>query len=169
MKEINYLDAIRTTTEQFHPDGVFLTVAGKVPNTMTIGWGSIGCIWGKPIFTVLVRPQRYTYELIKAAGEFTVSVPTKNPLKAELNFAGTKSGRDYNKFEGHGLTAVPAQAVSAPIVKECGLHFECRTLLTQDMTPNRMDPSLVNGTYAAGDFHTMFFGEIVRCYTTDED
>ena len=169
MKELNYLDAIRTATDHLQHGGVFLNVAGETPNTMTIGWGSVGCVWSKPVFMVLVRPQRHTYEMIKAAGEFTVSVPTKNALKAELIFAGTKSGRDFNKFEGHGLTAAPAQEVNAPIVKECGLHFECRTLLTQDMTPDRMDPSLVNGTYAAGDFHTMFFGEIVRCYTTDED
>ena len=39
----------------------------------------------------------------------------------------------------------------------------------QDMTPDRMDPSLAKGVYGAGDFHTMFFGEILRCYTTDEE
>jgi len=169
MKEINYLDALRLTNEQLAGSGVFLTVDGETPNTMTIGWASIGYMWRRPVFTVLVRPQRHTFEMIKKAGEFTVSVPTKNPLKKELAFAGTQSGRDVNKFEGHGLTAVPAQAVKAPIVGECGLHFECRKLLTQDMTPDRMDAELVNGIYAPKDFHTMFFGEIIRCYTTDED
>ena len=169
MKEINYLDALRITNENLAGSGVFLTVGGEKPNTMTIGWASIGYMWRQPVFTVLVRPQRHSFEMIQAADSFTVSVPTKNALKKELAFAGTKSGRDYDKFDGHGLTAVPAQAVDAPIVKECGLHFECRKLLTQDMTPDRMDPELVNGIYAPGDFHTMFFGEIVRCYTTDED
>ena len=167
MKEINYLDAIRTTTERLQHGGVFLTVAGERPNTMTIGWGGVGCVWNKPVFLVMVRPQRHTYKMLEAAGEFTVSVPTMNPLKAELAFAGTKSGRELDKFDGHGLTAAPAQEVRAPIVAECGLHFECRTLLTQDMTPERMDPALVNGPYKAGDFHTLFFGEILRCYTTD--
>lgn len=169
MKEINYLDALRITNENLAGSGIFLTVGGEKPNTMTIGWASIGYMWRRPVFTVLVRPQRHTFEMIKAADSFTVSVPTKNALKKELIFAGTKSGRDYDKFDGHGLTAAPAQEVDAPIVKECGLHFECRKLLTQDMTPDRMDPELVNGIYAPGDFHTMFFGEIVRCYTTDEE
>ena len=169
MKEINYLDALRITNESLAGNGVFLTVGGEKPNTMTIGWASIGYMWRRPVFTALVRPQRHTFEMIQAADSFTVSVPTKNALKKELVFAGTKSGRDLNKFDGHGLTAAPAQAVDAPIVKECGLHFECRKLLTQDMTPDRMDPELVNGIYAPGDFHTMFFGEIVRCYTTDEE
>lgn len=169
MKEINYLDALRITNEHLAGNGVFLTVGGEKPNTMTIGWASIGYMWRKPVFTVLVRPQRHTFEMIQKAGCFTVSVPTRNALKKELAFAGTKSGRDYDKFDGHGLTAVPALEVDAPIVGECGLHFECRTLLTQDMTPDRMDPELVNGIYAPKDFHTMFFGEILRCYTTDGD
>ena len=169
MKEINYLDALKTTTEHLANGGVFLTVKGEKANTMTIGWASIGYMWRKPVFTVLVRPQRHTFEMIQKAGSFTVSVPTKNPLKAELAFAGTASGRDVDKFQGHGLTALPAQAVDAPIVGECGLHFECKTLLVQDMTPDRMDPELVNGIYAPGDFHTMFFGEIVKCYTTDAE
>ena len=169
MKEINYLDALRTTTEHLARGGVFLNIGGERPNTMTIGWASVGYMWNRPVFTVLVRPQRHSFEMIRRAGEFTVSVPTRNPLRAELAFAGTKSGRDLDKFDGHGLTALPAQAVRAPIVGECGLHFECRTLLTQDMTPDRMDAELVNGIYAPKDFHTLFFGEIPKCYTTDED
>lgn len=168
MKQINYMDAMRITTEKLAGNGVFLNVGGDVPNTMTIGWAAIGNIWNKPVFMALVRKQRHTWKLIRDAGEFSVSVPTKNALRDELRFAGTASGRDCDKFSGHGLTADSAQIVSAPIIKECGIHFECKTLLTQDMTPDEMDPSLVNGTYRAGDFHTMFFGEIVACYTTDE-
>lgn len=169
MKEISYLDALKTTVENLSGSGVFLTVKGEKNNTMTIGWASIGYMWNRPVFTVLVRPQRHTFDMIQKAGEFTVSVPTKNPLKQELIFAGTKSGRDYDKFEGHGLTAVDAQAIETPVIKECGLHFECKTLLIQDMTADQMDPALASGIYASGDFHTMFFGEIVKCYTTDEE
>lgn len=168
MKEINYLDAVRITTERLANGGVFLTVKGEQPNTMTIGWGSVGYAWKKPVFTVMVRPQRHTYDMIRNAGEFTVSVPTVNSLKDELIFAGTKSGRDLNKFEGHGLTAVPGRKIETPVVGECGLHFECRTLFAQDITPNHMLPELAGGIYKANDFHTLFFGEIIACYTTDE-
>lgn len=169
MKEIHYLDAIRTTTEHLAHGGVFLNIGGEKPNTMTIGWASVGWLWNKPVFMVLVRPQRHSYDMLLCAGEFTVSVPTANPLRKELAFAGTASGRDCDKFSGHGLTALPAQVVNAPIVGECGLHFECRTLLTQDMTPDRMAAEILDGSYSARDFHTLFFGEILRCYTTDED
>lgn len=168
MKEINYLDAMRETTDRLAHGGAFLNVGGERPNTMTIGWGSVGVIWGKPIFTVMVRPQRHSYELLRRAGEFSVSVPTKNPLRRELTFAGSQSGRDVDKFDGHGLSAIPAQIVRAPIVAECGLHFECRTLLMQDMTPENMAPEIMRSAYPGADFHTLFFGEILRCYRTDE-
>ena len=118
MKEINYLDALATTTAHLADGGVFLNVGGEAPNTMTIGWASVGYLWKKPVFIALVRKQRHTYGLLERAGEFTVSVPTKNPLRKELLFAGTKSGREVNKFDGHGITAIPAQAVSAPIIGE---------------------------------------------------
>ena len=167
MKEINYKEALEITTAHLSDGGVFLNVGGEKPNTMTIGWATIGYIWKKPVFMALVRKQRHSWDLIARAGEFTVSVPTKNALKEELIFAGTKSGRDYDKFSGHGITAVPARKVNAPIIGECGIHFECKTLLQQDMDPAMMDELLKNGIYAAGDYHTMFFGEIVACYSTD--
>ena len=172
MKEISYLDAIQATTDHLQHGGVFLTVAGEdgqAPNTMTIGWGSVGCIWSRPVFTVLVRPQRHTFDMIHKAKEFTVSVPTKNPLKKELAFAGTQSGRDVNKFDGHGLTAIPAQEVSAPIVGECGLHFECRTVMNGFMMGDTMDQEIKDRCYPQNDLHELFFGEIVACYATDDE
>lgn len=167
MKKIHYLEGMAEAVERMAHGGVFLNVGGEQPNTMTIGWGWIGYCWRKPVFAVVVRPQRHTYGLIQRSGEFTVSVPTGAPLREELAFAGTKSGRDVNKFDGHGLTAVPALQVSAPIIGECGLHFECRTLLTQDMTGDRMDPRVIAAAYPDRDFHTIFFGEILECYRTD--
>ena len=167
MKKIHYLEAMAETVDRMAHGGVFLNVGGERPNTMTIGWGWIGHCWRKPVFAVVVRPQRHTYGMIQRAGEFTVSVPTSAPLREELAFAGTKSGRDVDKFDGHGLTAVPALQVSAPVIGECGLHFECRTLLTQDMTGDRMDPRVIDYAYPEHDFHTIFFGEILECYRTD--
>ena len=168
MKKIHYLEGMAEAVDRMAHGGVFLNVGGEQPNTMTIGWGWIGYCWRKPVYAVVVRPQRHTYGLIQSAGEFTVSVPTVAPLREELAFAGTQSGRDVNKFDGHGLTAVPALQVSAPIIGECGLHFECRTLLTQDMTGDRMDPRVIAAAYPEHDFHTIFFGEILECYRTDD-
>lgn len=168
MKELKLSQVQRQIEEKLENGGVFLTVAGKPANTMTIAWATMGFCWNKPVFVCLVRPQRHTYPILLEANEFTISVPTAKPLRAELAFAGSKSGRDLDKFSGHGLTARPGLTVSAPIVDECGLHLECRVRLTQDMTGERMDPAVAQGIYPTKDFHTMFWGEVVRCYTTDE-
>ena len=168
VKRLQYEEAMALTTRRLADGGVFLSVGGEKPNTMTIGWATMGYLWKKPVFVAMVRPQRHTYALLQQQGSFTVSVPTKNALKGELAFAGSKSGRDVDKFQGHGLTALPAQTVSAPIVGECGLHFECRVLLTQDMTGDRMDLGVRESCYPREDYHVMFFGEILDCYTTDE-
>ncbi len=167
MKEILYTEAMARTTQKLSHGGAFLTVGGSTPNTMTIGWGAIGFFWNRPVFLAVVRASRHTHDMLLSSCAFTVSVPTNRDLKAELAFAGTASGRDVDKFSGHGLTAAPALKVDAPIVAECGLHFECRVRLTQEMTEGRMDPSVLKTAYPHGDLHTMFFGEILACYETD--
>lgn len=167
MKDIPYTEAMARTAYKLSHGGAFLSVGGPTPNTLTIGWASIGFFWNRPVFLAVVRLSRHTHGMLLSSGTFTVSVPTKNDLKQELAFAGTASGRDVDKFSGHGITAIPARKVDAPIVAECGLHFECRVRLTQDMTPDRMDPSVLKTAYPSGDLHTMFFGEIIACYETD--
>lgn len=167
MKEISYTDAMALTTQKLTHGGAFLSVGGPTPNTMTIGWGAIGFFWNRPVFLAVVRQSRHTHGLLTGSGAFTISVPTKSDLKRQLAFAGTASGREVDKFSGHGLTAAPARKVDAPIVAECGLHFECQVRLMQDMTADRMDPNVLKTAYPQGDLHTLFFGEILACYETD--
>lgn len=168
MKDMNYSEVIGTINERLANGGVFMNTGVDTPNTMTIGWAYMGTSWRKNIFIAMVRPQRHTYELIEKTGEFTVSVPTANPMRAELGFAGTASGRDVNKFEGHGLTAAPAQQVNAPVVKECGLHIECRVVSRQLLSGEQMDESIRGRAYPESDYHMLYFGEVVACYSTDE-
>lgn len=148
--------------------GAFLTVkAGDKVNTMTIGWGSIGFIWGKPIFMVAVRYSRYTYELIDKAKEFTVSIPLKKDLKKELAYCGTKSGRDVNKFEECNLSLVDGQKLSTPIIGECELHYECKVVYQQAMEPATVDEGIKDGYYPNNNYHVLYFGEIVDTYIWD--
>lgn len=148
--------------------GAFLTVKnGKTLNTMTIGWGTIGYIWNKPVLMVPVRLQRYTYNLIDKSDSFTVSVPVEKDLKAALKFCGTESGRDVNKFEALGLTAKPAKSVGTPIIGECNLHVECRIIYKQLMEPGTLADDIHEKSYPQHDFHVMVYGEILDAYYTD--
>ena len=42
-------------------------------NTMTVSWGGLGTIWGKPVATVYVRKSRYTHDFMEDNDYFTVS------------------------------------------------------------------------------------------------
>ena len=112
---------------------------------------------------VMVRQSRYTHELIEKGTEFTVSIPVKEMKKA-LGICGTKSGRDMDKISAAELTLLPGQAVSVPVIKGCGLHFECKIVYKQTMEPNLLDETNNKSWYANGDYHTLYYGEIVAAY-----
>ena len=145
--------------------GAFLTTAhGNEVNTMTISWGSIGFIWKKPVFTVMVRPSRHTFGLIEKSGAFTVSLPLADMQQA-LALCGSKSGRDINKFEAAGLKTVPGRSGSTPVIDCAGMHYECKIIYKQAMQPANIDPEVASACYAGGDHHVMYYGEITACYT----
>ena len=151
------------------PDGLLLAsldAAGK-PNAMAIGWGSVGIIWSRPVFVAMVRHSRYTFECIEATGDFTVNVPYPHMTDC-VQTAGTISGRDHDKFPTCGFTAAPSVAVRSPYVAECGLVYECRVVQHTDVVPENFDPKIINQCYPQGDFHRVYFGEILRTIA-DED
>ncbi|MEG0766262.1 MAG: flavin reductase family protein [Clostridia bacterium] len=164
MQQRTFDEVVEQVTRQL-PRGVFLNVGGQTPNTMTMGWGGITYFWRKPVFIAPVRPQRFTYACIQAQRAFTVSVPLHD-MQVELAKAGMLSGRDGDKFAAIGLTPLPAQCVDAPIVAQCELHLECRVLAATDFTQEGTEREIVESIYPTHDFHTLFFGEIVACYSS---
>jgi len=163
-KIVDYRDYVKEMIKAFNDGRVLLVSQEKegVPNVMAIGWGTIGIIWQKPIFVVLVRPSRYTYKLIEETGEFTVNIVPPQ-LKEVVQYCGTVSGRDQNKFKEKQLTAIASKKVMAPIIKECILHFECRVVHKNDLIPAELEKSIVPALYPKGDFHRVYFGEILAC------
>jgi len=60
--------------ELFQNEWALLTAGTKDHwNTMTIAWGGLGTLWGKPAATVYVRPDRYTFQFMDLSDIFTVS------------------------------------------------------------------------------------------------
>jgi len=101
-----------------------LLVSGNMEkaNVMAIGWGLIGPLWGKPFFMVAVRPSRYTYKFVEKVGDFTVNVPKKG-MEEIVDYCGSVSGREHDKFKEKGLTLVPSKRVNSPIISECAIHY----------------------------------------------
>lgn len=136
--------------------------AGK-DNIMTIGWGSLGSIWGMPIWTVLVRPSRYTYQAIEHSQGFTVNVPGGD-LNLACAVCGSKSGRDTDKFTETHLTAERAGSVIAPVVAECPMVYECQVIHSNDILPAKLANEILNGSYVDGDYHRVYFGKVLHTY-----
>jgi len=162
---MNFTQNLEKALEYLHKQGAFLTTKVRnETNTMTISWGSIGFIWRKPMFTVLVRKSRHSHELIEKAGEFTVSVPLDENMKKALDICGSKSGRDMDKFKECNLELQEGKSISTPVIKDCGVHYECKIIFKQDMAPNLLDEEIDDNVYDSKNYHTIYYGEIVNCY-----
>ncbi|MHB1294055.1 MAG: flavin reductase family protein [Anaerolineae bacterium] len=132
-------------------------------NVMTISWGQVGIIWNKPIFTVLVRPSRYTYEFIEDSGVFTLGVPTEE-MRRWVAVCGARSGREMDKFAAYGIGATPGIQVPAVTLDPCPLVFECRVVHTNDLIPANLDHAIEADNYGGSNYHRLYFGEIMGAY-----
>ena len=94
------------------------------PNVLTIAWtGIVNTI--PPMTYISVRPERYSYDLIKNSGEFVINLPTEELVPA-IDFGGVKSGRDLDKIAACGLHIEPGETVQAPLILESPVHLECK-------------------------------------------
>ncbi len=163
-KDIEYNAYSKEMLDQLQK-GAFLTVKDSDKlNTMTIGWGTLGFMWKKPILVVAVRYSRYTYEMLEKAKEFTVSVPLNINMAKELGICGTKSGRDVDKFKECGLTTTDAKVINTPIIEKCDLHYECKVVYQQAMEPALVAEEINESAYGNKDYHVIYYGEIVASY-----
>lgn len=119
------------------------------PNLVTVAWGGI-CCSKPPCVTVSLQKIRYSYASIKERMAYTVNIPSARYIM-EADYCGIASGRDVNKFEKTGLTAVKSDLVDAPYVKEFPLILECKVIHIYDIG-----------------LHTLFIGEIIDVKADEE-
>ena len=133
---------------------------GDSCNTMTASWGGVGIMWGKPVATVYIRPQRYTKEFVDNGELFTLSFYSEEHRKA-LNICGSRSGRDCDKEKEAGLTPYYTDGTTA--FEEADMIFVCRKLYSQPMGPEYFTADWIDEKwYPAKDYHVMYMAEIVK-------
>ena len=93
-------------------------------NIITLAWVGTVCT-NPPMVSISVRPERYSYPILKETGEFVINLTTKE-LAFATDYCGVKSGRDVDKFKEMGLTPIPASEVKAPMIKESPVNIECK-------------------------------------------
>ena len=100
-------------------------------NIITVAWAGTVCT-NPPMLSISVRPERYSYGILKDTGEFVVNLTTEHLARA-TDFCGVKSGRDVDKFRELGLTEEPAEFVRAPLIGESAVNLECRVTKVEEL------------------------------------
>ncbi|MBQ8304764.1 MAG: flavin reductase [Blautia sp.] len=168
MKEkINVTEYAKQITEAL-PKGILLNTNGDRFNSMVIGWGHLGTLWGRPTFVVYVRQSRYTKEQLDKTQEFTVSTYLEASDPKIFKVCGTMSGRDIDKVTEAGLTLEEPETNHTPGIKEYPITLECKVLYSQDQElagiPEDIRKKYYPEAEGGPDIHTMYVGEIVDAY-----
>ena len=122
---------------------------GEKPNILTVAWAGTVCS-DPAMISISVRPERYSYDIIKETGEFAVNLVTKD-LTFAADYCGVKSGRDVDKFREMKLTPVSLDGVAVPGINESPLILACRVTDEKPL-----------GT------HHMFLAEVVSVSVNEE-
>ena len=174
MKEkIRITDHANLITEAL-PKGILLNTNGDKFNSMVIGWGHLGTLWGLPTFNVYVRKGRYTREQLDKTGEFTISVPLGKADPNINRICGAQSGYTIDKVKEAGLTLTDPEVTNTPGIREYPLTIECKVLYAQELDLAKIPQDILKHSYpqdvpgtntgANRDTHIMYVGQIVAAY-----
>lgn len=109
---------------------------GEKPNIITVAWA--GTICSSPaMVSISVRPERYSYDIIRDTGEFVINLVTKDLVYA-TDYCGVKSGRDVDKFQEMHLTPQMSKEVKAPGIAESPVNIECRVTEVKELGSHHM-------------------------------
>ena len=118
-------------------------------NIMTVAW--TGIINTNPALVYIsVRPERYSYNLIKESKEFVINLTTEK-LAYATDWCGVKSGAKFDKFKEMKLTKEKANFVKCPLIKESPVSIECKVIEEKNFGS-----------------HTMFLGEVLSIDADDK-
>ena len=105
-------------------------------NIITVAWAGTVCT-NPPMLSISVRPERFSYNMIKETGEFVVNLTTEELLRA-CDYCGVKSGRDVDKFKELHLTPLAMQHVSAVGISQSPVNIECKVTEVKELGSHDM-------------------------------
>ncbi len=98
----------------------------ETPNIITIAWTASICT-SPPMVSISIKPQRYSYRIIKDTKEFVINLTTRD-LAYAADFCGVKSGKEVDKFKQLKLTPVKSNRIKAPAILESPVNIECKVI-----------------------------------------
>lgn len=105
-------------------------------NLFTVAWTGTVCT-NPPMVSISVRPERFSYEMLRATGEFVINLTTEELVFA-TDYCGVVSGRDVDKWEKTKLTKSPSKEVVPPGIKESPVNIECRVRSVEELGSHHM-------------------------------
>lgn len=106
-------------------------------NIITVAWTGTVCT-NPAMLYISVRPERYSYHLLRESGEFVVNLTTEKLVKA-TDWCGVRSGRDFDKWKEMHLTRGKAEKLTyAPIIQESPVNIECKVTEVQELGSHHM-------------------------------
>jgi flavin reductase (DIM6/NTAB) family NADH-FMN oxidoreductase RutF len=112
------------STALFPVPAVMVSCGAQKSNIITLAW--VGTVCSEPPSVGIgVRPDRFSHGLLEETGEFVVNLPRADQVDV-LDFCGSVSGRDVDKWVACGLTPQPGTKVQTPLIAECPIALECK-------------------------------------------
>lgn len=113
---------------------------------ITVAWAGTVCT-NPPMVSISIRPERYSYHMIRETGEFVINLTTEE-LAFAIDYCGVKSGRDVDKFKETGLTREKAEKVKAPMIAEAPVSIECKVKEIRELGSHHMFIAQVAAVHA---------------------
>lgn len=113
---------------------------------ITVAWAGTVCT-NPPMVSISIRPERYSYHMIRETGEFVINLTTEE-LAFATDYCGVKSGRDVDKFKKTGLTREKAEKVKAPMIAEAPVSIECKVKEIRELGSHHMFIAQVAAVHA---------------------
>ena len=106
-------------------------------NILTIAWTGTICTNPAMVY-ISVRPERYSYHMLKESGEFVINLTTEQLAKA-TDYCGVRSGKNVDKWKEANLTPAKAEKLQyAPVIEECPVNIECKVTEVKELGSHHM-------------------------------
>lgn len=157
VKEINeYKDPISL----FGEGCVAVVENEEKANPITIGWGGIGVLWGKPMCTVFIHESRYSKHMFDEVETFSICFFAKEYNKIAINYFGNVSGRDEDKIKNSGMTLCHDE--NTPYLKEAELVIICKKMGQTKFELDHVPEGRIHDWYQRDGVHSIYCGEIIK-------
>ena len=105
-------------------------------NIITVAWTGILNTNPAKVY-ISIRPERYSYNIIKEKREFVINLTTKK-LAFATDWCGVKTGAKVDKFKEMKLTKQKCEFIQAPAIAESPVSIECKVTDIKEMGSHHM-------------------------------